>query len=147
LGSRVFEAKVKWSDLASDIQVSRLPAAGLLSQIKPGYVFGCDPRLNDLEGDWNTVSSEVGAAWFNGKLWTNVPSGKDVYSTDVRLVCKAADLTGDCSVNFADFAKFAAQWLMTGCNDLNGYCGGADIVMDNVVNPTDLKKFADEWLK
>lgn len=145
LGSRIVEAKLKWSDLAATLTSDRQPAGGLLAAIKPGYVFGCDPRLNDLEGDW-TVSGTAGAAWLNGLLWTGV-GGKDIYSTDVKLVCKAADITGDCSVNFADFGVLAAQWSKADCTDLNGYCSGADIVIDGAVNITDLRKLAQEWLQ
>lgn len=147
LGSRVIEAKIKWSDLAGDIQSTRLPVGGLLASIKPGYVMGCDPRLDQLQGSWDSSSTTRGAAFLNGNLWTNLPSGKDVYSTDIKLVCKAADLTGDCKVNFADFAQFAAQWLAVNCTDVNGYCNQADIVMDNAVNGMDLKKMAEEWLQ
>lgn len=148
LGSRIIEAKLKWSDLATELTSDRQPLGGLVAAVQPGYVFGCDPRLADLEGYWTAATALKGAAWLNGKLWTpGVPSGKDIYSTDVKLVCKAADLTGNCSVNMEDFGQFAAQWSEADCTDLNGYCGGADIVMDGAVDITDLAKLVQQWLQ
>jgi len=143
LGSRITEAKVSWSDL-NDV-IWRQPEGGILAAVKPGYIFGCDPRLNDLEYQWDP-SDEAGSAWLNGKLWSEQPTGRDIFSTDVRLVCSAADLDGDCDVDFVDYAQFAEEWLNSGCTNLNGFCNGADIEIDGTVNTTDLAKLAQEWL-
>jgi hypothetical protein len=148
LGSRIIEAKLKWSDLDTAIDWWRLPEGGIAAAIKPGYIFGCDPRLNDREelAGYEPWTAEKGMAWFNGNLWDNRPSGRDIYSTDVRLVCSAADLNGDCIVNFKDYAPFAEKWYSSGCNNLNDFCNGADIIIDGTVNMIDLDKFAKEWL-
>jgi hypothetical protein len=61
-------------------------------------------------------------------------------------VCSAADLNGDCFVNFTDYALFAEKWFNVDCNNVNGFCNGADIVIDGAVNMIDLEKFAHEWL-
>jgi len=155
LGSRIIEAKVKWSDLDSTINNWRLPEGGLAAAVKPGYIFGCDPRLGDRDV-WSQSppqpwTAEHGMAWFIGgnmyhDLWHNLMNGKDIYSTDVRLVCSAADLNGDCKVNFEDYAQFAEKWASTNCNSLNVFCNGADIVIDGTVNTIDLAKLAQEWL-
>jgi hypothetical protein len=145
LGNRVVEAKVKWSDLDNAIDAWRLPEGGLAAAIKPGYIFGCDPRLNDLEYNWNETD-EAGSAWLNGNLWEGQPSGRDIFSTDVRLVCSPADLNGDCKVNFEDYAQFAEEWSSSGCNNVNSFCNGADIVIDGTVDTVDLAKLAQEWL-
>jgi len=155
LGSRITEAKLKWGDLVvmggdghNIVDNWRQPEGGLLAAIKPGYIFGCDPRLNDYELQ-NAVlvgpSDEINSAWLNGNVNGN-PSGRDIYSTDVRLVYSAADLNGDCNVDFADYAQFAEEWSNDGCNSLNVFCNGADIVIDGVVNTIDLAKLAQEWL-
>jgi formylglycine-generating enzyme required for sulfatase activity len=41
-------------------------------------------------------------------------------SSTVFAVCPSMDATGDCRVDFADFAKFAEQWLTEGIPDPNG---------------------------
>jgi len=150
LGSRITEAKLKWSDLDSAINYWLLPEGGLAAAIKPGYIFGCNPRLNDFEKStlWGSPTTEKGTAWLNGKLWDwqGTPSATGIYAKDVRLVCSAADLNFDCDVNFKDYAQFAEKWLNDGCNNLNGFCNGADIVIDGTVNMIDLAKFAEEWL-
>jgi hypothetical protein len=147
LGSRVVEAKLKWSDLASALTSDRQPAGGLVAAIEPGYVFGCDPRLADLENSWAANTALRGAAWLNGKMWApGLPSGKDFYSVDVRLICKTADLTGDCNVDLQDFAILGSEWQKTDCSDLNGYCNGADIMMDGSVVLSDMVVFASKWL-
>jgi hypothetical protein len=148
LGHRITEAKVKWSVLAGHITSWRQPEGGLLAAIKPGYIFGCDPRLGDYElADilLDPPTAERGVAWLNGYIG-GYPSGRDIYSIDVRLVCSAADLNGDCYVNFKDYAQFAEKWANDGCNNLNGFCNGADIVIDGTVNMIDLAKLAQEWL-
>ncbi|MGD1041747.1 MAG: hypothetical protein ABR913_01645 [Sedimentisphaerales bacterium] len=150
LGNRVIEAKIKWSDLDSAIDEWRLPEGGLAAAVKPGYIFGCNPRLDDFEKSsaWFAPTTERGTAWLNGELWDweGTPSATGIYAKNVRLVCSAADLTGDCYVNFKDYAQFAEQWGNNDCNNLNSFCNGADIVIDGTVNMTDLAKFTQEWL-
>jgi hypothetical protein len=150
LGNRIIEAKIKWSDLDSAIDEWRLPEGGLAAAVKPGYIFGCNPRLDDFEKSaaWCAPTAERGAAWLNGELWDwqGTPSATGIYAKNVRLVCSAADLNGDCHVNFKDYAQFAEQWGNDDCNNLNGFCNGADIVIDGAVNMIDLDKFAQEWL-
>jgi hypothetical protein len=148
LGSRVIEAKIKWSDLDSRISSWRLPQGGLAAAVtaKPGsgYIFGCDPRLCDTEIDLPPppYTTERGIAWLsNGE-----PSGRDTNSIDVRLVCSAADLDFDCDVNFKDYAQFAEKWFNDDCNNLNDFCNDADIVIDGAVDMIDLAKLALEWL-
>ncbi|MCE5341445.1 MAG: hypothetical protein LLF92_10040 [Planctomycetaceae bacterium] len=150
LGHRITEAKIKWSDLDTAISEWLLPDGGLAAAIKPGYIFGCNPRLNDFEKSaaWNSPTTERGTAWLNGKLWDwqGTPNATGIYAKDVRLVCSAADLTGDCDVNFEDYAQFAEKWYNSGCNNINIFCNGADIVIDGVVDAIDLAELSDEWL-
>jgi hypothetical protein len=153
LGSRVIEARVKWSDLDNTIDSWFRPAGGIAASVQPGYIFGCDPRLQDRE----LLSSPVwtathGAAWFTGWLWDDywpedfLPTGRDTYSTDIRLVCSAGDLDFDCDVDFVDYAQLAAEWYETSCDNLNDFCNGADIVINGDVGMEDLAKFALRWL-
>jgi len=149
LGSRVIEARVKWSDLDNTIDSWFRPAGGIAASVQPGYIFGCDPRLNDRE----MLSSPVwtathGASWFTGWLWDDLkpgdfmPTGRDTYSTDIRLCPPIGDLDGDCDVDFADYALLAAKWLDSGC----GICGGADLTGNGNVDSYDLSEFTDNWL-
>ena len=59
-------------------------------------------------------------------------------------VCPAADLSGDCFVNFVDFAIFSNQWLQS------PGVPSADIAPlpngDGIVNFLDLEIFADWWI-
>jgi hypothetical protein len=150
LGNRIIEAKIKWSDLDSAIDAWRLPEGGLAAAVKPGYIFGCNPRVNDFEKSfaWFAPTAERGTAWLNGQLWDwqGTPDATSIYAKDVRLVCSAADLNGDCHVNFNDYAQFAEKWFNVDCTNINGFCNGADIVIDGAVNMIDLDKFAQEWL-
>ena len=150
LGNRVVEAKVKWSDLDDAINAWRLPEGGLAAAIRPGYIFGCNPRVNDFEKStlWGSPTIERGTAWLNGKLWDwqGTPSATGIYAKDVRLVCSAADLNGDCNVNFVDYAQLAEEWANDGCNNLNVFCNGADIWIDGAVNMIDLAELTYEWL-
>jgi hypothetical protein len=115
LGSRVIEAKLKWSVLESAIDPWFQP------------VFGCDPRLLDTESTaapWNATHS---MGWLSGvgdpvgwpQGYYRWPTGRDTYSRDIRLCPPIGDLDGDCDVDFADYALFAAKWLDSGC----GICG------------------------
>ncbi len=157
LGSRVIEARVKWSDLDGHIDSWFQPVGGIEAAIQPGYIFGCDPRLQDREElTLYTFDATHGAAWFTGWVWDDVeihpgdfmPTGRDTYSTDIRLVCSAGDLDFDCDVDFVDYAQFAIQYTETDCNNINDFCDGADIVtpMDSVVDLKDLGRFALRWL-
>ena len=151
LGNRVVEAKVKWSDLDDAINPWFLPEGGLAAAIKPGYIFGCNPRVNDFEKStlWGSPTVERGTAWLNGQLWDwqGTPSATGIYAKDVRLVCSAGDLDFDCHVDFVDYAQFAEKWLNDGCNNLNGFCNGADIVINGEVTMEDLAKLALRWLE
>jgi hypothetical protein len=150
VGNRVVEARISWQDVNNAVDSWRLPEGGLPAAIKPGYIFGCNPRLNDFEKStlWGSPTIERGTAWLNGKLWDwqGTPSATGIYAKDVRLVCSAGDLNGDCHVNFVDYAQFAEEWLNDGCNNLNGFCNGADIVINGEVNMEDLAKFTQRWL-
>ena len=155
--TRVIEARVKWSDLDSEIDSWFQPVGGIAAAVQPGYIFGSDPRLHDREDtpghNWTAAH---GAAWFTGWMWDDrpehpgdfMPTGRDTFSTDIRLVCSAGDLDFDCDVDFVDYAQFAAEWYGTDCNNLNDFCNGADIVtpMDGKVDPNDLGRFALRWL-
>jgi hypothetical protein len=149
LGNRITEAKVKWSDLDGIINSWRLPEGGLAAAVKPGYIFGCDPRLSDYElADiiLDPPTAERGVAWLNGYMGGN-PSGRDIYSTDVRLVYSAGDLDFDGDVDFVDLQVLVENWLDDGCNNLNDFCNGADIVINGEVNFVDYAQLALRWLE
>ena len=156
LGSRVIEARLKWSVLDSAIDSWFQPAGGIAAAVQPGYIFGCDPRLQDRENlpsPPNPLSSAThGLAWFTGSdmLWPQGedrwPTGRDTFSTDIRLVCSAGDLDFDCDVDFVDYAQLAAEWYETDCNSLNDFCNGADIIIDGAVTLDDLARFTKRWL-
>jgi hypothetical protein len=60
-------------------------------------------------------------------------------------ICPAADLNGDCSVDFVDYGAFSSWWMSAEC-DVSEFCGGADLHRTGVVDWADLCAFAREWL-
>jgi hypothetical protein len=54
------------------------------------------------------------------------------------------DLTGDCYIDFNDFAIVANYWLQ-GCNS-PGWCGGSDLDYSQLVDWFDMKVLAENWL-
>ncbi len=61
-------------------------------------------------------------------------------SQDYTIVCGKADLNCDGFINFADYAKFADDWLKTG-----EYLFG-DIDGDGIVDHNDLERLKENWL-
>jgi predicted outer membrane repeat protein len=72
-----------------------------------------------------------------GFVWANVN-----HSTDFTAALLPGDFEPDSDVDFVDFAKFAPNWLDTGC----GLCDDADLTGDGNVDFYDLEAFADNWL-
>jgi hypothetical protein len=67
-----------------------------------------------------------------------------VFESVFERVCPTADLSGDCCVNFVDFAVIGDQWLQAPC------VPSADIAPesgDGVVNFLDLDILVNEWLQ
>jgi hypothetical protein len=150
LGSRIIEVGISWEDVNDVLTDTRQPEGGLLNAIGPGFVFGADPRLADIENSDEPYNTTKGGAWFHGGLW-GAPSGNDEFSTDVQLICgSAADLDGDCETNFLDFAILAARWLDDNCSAKNNWCNRADLEPkghpDGDVDMADLDEFVSYWL-
>ncbi len=86
--------------------------------------------------------------------YTKVSDGWDYYQllttrSEDFVVQQAADLEGDCDVDFVDFSIFAQHWLEEECNEPD-WCSGADLTRDNpngTVDIFDLSKFAQHWLE
>ena len=55
------------------------------------------------------------------------------------------DLNADDIVDFSDFAIFAAQWNVNGCNE-PGWCDGADLDRNGNVYYNDVELFVKYWL-
>jgi hypothetical protein len=146
LGSRVVELAIAWADIDATVEAARLPAGGMAVNVAPGFTFGCDPRLNDLEKQW-TQTATAGAAWLNGTLWGTAPSGNDTDSIDVKLVCSPSDLDNDCDVDLSDFAVLAQDWQdMDECDSLSAWCSGGDTDQSGSIVLSDLQDFAAYWL-
>jgi hypothetical protein len=62
-----------------------------------------------------------------------------------RQICPSADLSGNCIVNFVDFAHFALWWQAKHCADPE-WCGGADFDQSTMVDFEDLLTFCSQWL-
>ena len=60
--------------------------------------------------------------------------------------CALADLTGDCKVDFDDFAVFVVWW-MEDCNSSNNFCDLADFDSSGKVDANDLEILTADWLK
>ena len=97
-------------------------------------------------------TSDGGVSWtapVNGRVRDlAVANGRLFVSTDLGDIhCfkspASGDLNIDGDVNWLDFARFARQWVKTGCGD----CDGADLAGDDgKVNGRDLKVIAESWL-
>jgi rhamnogalacturonan endolyase len=57
------------------------------------------------------------------------------------------DLSGDCRVNFADFALMVESWSAAGCGYTDGWCSGADMDHNGTVNMVDTGIIASHWLE
>ncbi len=95
-----------------------------------------------------TVDSGTGA----GSIGLSLKRHNDIITTSVNGgvvfgsgLTKRSDLNCDWQVNIADYAKFAAQWLMTGCSEPD-WCSHADLNRQGVVDITDLAVFSQSWL-
>jgi len=116
----------------------------------------------DIEGNgiytYATISG-LGCEDFvlTGKLWVNwigklpkkrrqavIRLGEPCDSNVPPQVEPGIDLTGDCVIDFEDFAVVASQWLKN-CPDPNS-CYGSDFDQDQFVDYNDLALFADKWL-
>ena len=59
--------------------------------------------------------------------------------------CPPADLTGDCFVDYEDFAVLS-EWWLADCNSVNNFCDGADVDLSSQVDANDLAILAADWL-
>jgi GH35 family endo-1,4-beta-xylanase len=91
----------------------------------------------DLTGHESTNSGEATAI-------PNYQNCADALADGHRLPADLAG-SGDCYVNFLDFAVLAGHWLDTTCVG-PGNCDGADFEPNGVVDMFDLSDFANQWL-
>lgn len=133
------------------------------------YCFITELQINgesynfvDVEGDGTytyTTISGLGCADFvlTGKLCCNwigkmpqkrrqaiIRLGEPCGPDHDPQIEPSIDLTGDCVIDFKDFAILASEWLNT-CPEPNS-CYGCDFNQDQVVDHNDLSLFADQWL-
>jgi hypothetical protein len=91
--------------------------------------------------------------------WHNVPAGDYILtaratddndanhvSLPIAVYFGPADLNGDGTVNIADFAILADNWLRNDCGSLNSNCSGADYQPDGGVNLEDFSYLSQFWL-
>jgi len=104
-----------------------------------------DGAAGDFFGDSVSISGDyatVGAVWDDDK---GSDSGSAyVFESVFERVCPTADLSGDCCVNFVDFAVIGSQWLQA------PGVPSADIAPeggDGVVDFLDLDILVNEWLQ
>jgi hypothetical protein len=57
------------------------------------------------------------------------------------------DLSGDCMINFADFAVMADSWAQADCSYSNNWCGGTDLSYSGTVDINDMAIMAAYWLQ
>jgi len=73
------------------------------------------------------------------------PSGTTSADYQINTICPAYDLSGDCIVNFVDFA-IMAEWWMNDCGINNKYCGYAELDASGNINFDDIAEMSAEWL-
>jgi hypothetical protein len=76
-------------------------------------------------------------------LSRTLSSCADVQNAGLRL---AADITGNCYVNYEDLDAFVDRWLDTGCNAGNNFCANADIDNLGSVNLFDFSTLGRQWM-
>jgi len=96
--------------------------------------FGFSASLSDK---WATVGAAL-------KDYNEIKNCGSAYI--FKRACLEGDLSGDCCVDFVDFAIFALQWLQTGC-DQTDWCSGADLDSSSDVDCGDFAVFAQHWGK
>ncbi|MHC4616899.1 MAG: hypothetical protein ACYTEQ_04005 [Planctomycetota bacterium] len=99
-----------------------------------------------VAGDWFIIdyyADDVGDC--NVEFCNYDPNAQNPVSYITFHHVPTRDLNADEAVDFGDFAVFAPQWNVTGCNDPN-WCDGADLDRDGNVELDDLELFVDYWL-
>jgi hypothetical protein len=95
-------------------------------------------NCNSTAGDYSDANGDL-----DGDGYTNIEEYLNYLAaggTQPAYSCTgsiAADLYGDCQVDFRDFAVFAAAWAGT---------GSADIDKNGILNYLDMAKLAQDWL-
>ncbi|MFA6186761.1 MAG: M6 family metalloprotease domain-containing protein [Phycisphaerae bacterium] len=81
------------------------------------------------------------------RAWKTGIEPSEIKTADYQIIsiCPEADLSGDCVVNFKDFALLANWWLYD-CNASNAWCGGADFDLSGDAGIEDVAVLADQWL-
>jgi len=59
--------------------------------------------------------------------------------------CPSADLTGNCCVDYEDFAMMG-EWWLEDCNSSDSFCDGADFDLSGQVDANDLAILTADWL-
>lgn len=57
-----------------------------------------------------------------------------------------SDIDRNCYLDLNDLNRLAAEWLNTGCSDLNEWCNGSDIDQNTSVSCSDFAELASVWL-
>jgi hypothetical protein len=105
----------------------------------------CSGLTYDPDGDGNGLDSlGVHEHWNNAtdkeysrNLGSN--SGIELISLRQRV---DGDIDTDGDVDYRDFARFAGEWMKSGC----GECGGADFTGEGDVGLDDLQVLCENWL-
>jgi hypothetical protein len=129
------------------------PCSGL-TEILLAQKSVADVNNHGAMGDWEAFSHTFTA--LEAGSYTLVLRVEDVkdyikpsyWAVDnLKIECHGSlpgDLTGDCGVDFFDFAWLGEQWL-NDCDSLT-WCDGSDINHSSEVDLDDLSVFADNWL-
>ena len=137
------DMKITTGGLASDVEDYHLQlwrGASLIGQIDPSAsdsivvaVFAGETLTFELFASEDDLSGNS--------------NGRYQRYFEFRLILRGlANLDGQGTVDFRDFAIFALHWLDTGCNDPS-WCGKADLNKTGEVDWPDLKIFSDHWLE
>ncbi len=103
----------------------------------------------DYELSWSTIDGGGGTSTGGNYVLTGTIGQPDpAYSAggDYDLLGGFWPGEPSCTVDFYYFARFAAYWLDTPCDQLNDWCSGADLNHSDYVDYVDLGLFVHEWL-
>lgn len=108
---------------------------------------GEEPTQNDpiiLSGSILPISQPLtlkAKAWLAGMI----PSETKSAAYEIKRICPAGDLDGDCKVDMRDFVVVSEWWLQT-CDVTNNWCNGVDLDLSGVIDLGELEDVASNTL-
>jgi beta-glucanase (GH16 family) len=130
----------------SDITINATASDSDGNVIQVEFFAGTNSLGTDTTSPYSTTwhSVPAGAYILTARATDNNDANR--VSSPVAVYVGPADLNGDGTVNMADFAILASNWLRDDCGSANSNCSGADYQPDGIVDIEDLYYLSLFWL-